>query len=148
MWSTRIRILWVGRTRQRFLDEGIRRYIGLIEPLARLSVIEIGEEKGAADPVARMVEGRRILKQSGSFVLLDERGTQFTSRQFASFLQEMGPSDFVLGGPCGVSDEVRLQASSVVALSHMTFQHEMARLVFLEQIYRAITIIRGMHYHH
>ncbi|MEW5745098.1 MAG: 23S rRNA (pseudouridine(1915)-N(3))-methyltransferase RlmH [Nitrospirota bacterium] len=152
----RIRILWVGRTRERCLEEGISRYLMLLQPLCRVSVVEIREEKGKDRERSRAAEAERIVKQTASYILLDERGKEFSSPGFARFiqerwqetLQEKGAVDFVIGGPFGVADEIREKATAVIALSRMTFTHEMVRLILLEQLYRAMTILKGKEYHH
>ena len=144
----KIRIFWVGRTKERYLQEGIDRYLKLLGPLSRVSIAEIKEEKGKAREKALQEEGRRILKQAQAYVLLDERGRELSSEELAGFLRERGSLDFVIGGPYGVSDEVRTHAGDTISLSRMTFTHEMVRVLFLEQLYRAMTIIKGKEYHH
>ncbi|MBZ0155921.1 MAG: 23S rRNA (pseudouridine(1915)-N(3))-methyltransferase RlmH [Alphaproteobacteria bacterium] len=144
----RFRILWVGRTKERYLKEGIDRYLMLLGYMSPVSVTEIKEEKGKSREASLLTEGRRILKQTQSYILLDERGKEFTSPEFARFLEERGTVDFVLGGAYGVSGEVRERAEAVVALSKMTLTHEMARVILLEQLYRAMTILKGREYHH
>ena len=86
-------------------------------------------------------------------VLLDEHGRELTSREFAGYLERQAVSGrrrlvFVIGGPYGFSDAVRTRADGQLSLSRMTFSHEMVRLFFAEQIYRAMTILRGEPYHH
>ncbi len=144
----KIRILWVGKTKERCLNEGIEHYRKLLGPASRVSIVEIKEEKGKSREKQLSEEGRRILKQTQSYILLDERGREFTSVEFARFLEKKGNADFVMGGPYGVSDEVREKASGAIALSRMTFTHEMARVLFLEQLYRATTIMKGKEYHY
>jgi 23S rRNA (pseudouridine1915-N3)-methyltransferase len=140
----RIRILWPGKTKDRSAAEWIEKYLRRLRPLAEVGVVEVKEEKGAA--VAR--EGERILRQSRCYVLLDERGREMTSVEFASFLEGRAEADFVVGGAHGVSAEVRRGAALTMALSRMTLTHEMARVLLLEQIYRALMIARGGGYHH
>lgn len=144
----KIRIIWTGKTKERYLSEGIGYYLRLLGTAAQVSVIEIKEEKGKEREKLLAAEGKRILKQTQSYVLLDEKGRELTSRDFAAFLGNRSTVDFVVGGPYGVSDEVREKAGSVIALSRMTFTHEMARLFLLEQLYRATTIMKGKGYHH
>ena len=144
----KIRILWPGKTKDRHLAEGINYYLKLLSPLTRLSVVEIKEERGKARDAALDAEAKRILKQADVFYLLDEKGRQYTSVEFARFLKDNERVEFVLGGAFGVSDEVRQKAKGAVALSRMTLTHEMARLLFLEQLYRAFTILKGKEYHH
>ncbi|MCL4455954.1 MAG: 23S rRNA (pseudouridine(1915)-N(3))-methyltransferase RlmH [Nitrospirae bacterium] len=142
------RILWVGRTKEKYLTEGINRYLKMLKHMANVSVIEVKEEKGKTKENALFAEGERILRQTGSYILLDESGREFNSKDFARFLGEKEQVDFVLGGAYGVSSEVKEKAAAKIALSKMTLTHEMARLIFLEQFYRAMTIIKGKEYHH
>ncbi len=144
----KIRILWPGKTKDRHLAEGINHYLKLLTPVTRLSVVEIREERGKSRDAAMTAEAKRILKQADVFYLLDEKGKQYTSVEFARFLQENEQVEFVLGGAFGVSDEVRQKSKGSIALSKMTLTHEMARLLFLEQLYRAFTILKGKEYHH
>ncbi|MCI0469000.1 MAG: 23S rRNA (pseudouridine(1915)-N(3))-methyltransferase RlmH [Nitrospirae bacterium] len=146
-----INILWIGKTKERYLNEGIVYYFGLIRRMLNITVEEIKEEKDKDRDTSILLEGKRILKKTNSFFLLDEKGRQFTSMGFAEFLKSeegKGKTDFVIGGPFGVSREVRDKAMDMISLSKMTLTHEMARLVFLEQLYRAMTIKKGWGYHH
>lgn len=145
----KIRLVWVGKTKERCIDEGIKRYLRMLKPFGDVSVVEIKEEKGK--DIHRMVEkeGERILKLPAPYVLLDEKGKGFTSPEFADFLSRRSPSiTFVAGGAYGVSENVREAAECMVALSKMTLTHEMARLLLVEQIYRAFTIMHKRGYHH
>jgi 23S rRNA (pseudouridine1915-N3)-methyltransferase len=144
----KIRLVWSGKTKERYLQEGINYYLKLLAPMTRMSVIEIKEEKGKGIEAAQAAEGRKIMKQTEGFYLLDEKGRQFSSVEFASFLKGQDSIDFVIGGAFGVSDEIRKNAKGSIALSKMTLTHEMARLMFLEQLYRAFTILKGKEYHH
>lgn len=144
----KIRILWIGKTKERYLNEGIERYLKLLGPMAQVSIIEVKEQKGRSMEDCLAEEGKRILKQTRTYTLLDQSGREFTSPGFARFLQEKGGADFLIGGPYGVSDEIRERAEDTIALSRMTFTHEMIRVIFLEQLFRAMTIIQGRGYHH
>jgi len=145
----KIILMWVGKTKEQFIREGIEKYLRLLKPFAEVSVSEIREEKGK--DIQRMVEkeGERLLKLRTPFVLLDEKGKGYSSAEFAGFIgRHQSPMTFVLGGAYGVSDKVKEAAACSVALSRMTFTHEMSRLVLTEQIYRAFTIINKRGYHH
>lgn len=144
----RVRILWVGRTKERYALEGVEKYLKLLRPFVKMEIVEIKEQKGGSSGEAVRREGNDILRKSSSFVLLDERGRALGSVQFASLLRERGAIDFVLGGPFGVSDEVRRAASDTLSLSKMTLTHDMSRLLLLEQLYRAVMIKAGRGYHH
>lgn len=155
----KITVLCVGKTKERFLQDGIAKYLKYLRHYADVEVREIKEEKIRdlrEASVVRKKEAERILKalQPGGFVsALDERGQLFTSHEFADFLnglQESGVRQavFVLGGAMGLDEAVTERADKVVAMSRWTFTHEMARLALLEQLYRAFTIITGKTYHY
>lgn len=145
----KIRLAWVGKTKERFIQEGIEKYLRLLKPFANVTVAEVREEKGK--DIQRMVEkeGERILKLQAPYVLLDERGREYTSAGFADFLSGHSPAvHFVVGGAYGVSEGVKQAAQTTVALSKMTLTHEMSRLLLVEQLYRAFTIMHKRGYHH
>jgi len=116
--------------------------------MAQVAIIEIKEKKSKSTTASLSEEGDKILRQTQSYTLLDQTGKEFTSPGFAGFLQERGGGDFLIGGPYGVSDEIRDKAKDTIALSRMTFTHEMVRVFFFEQLFRALTIIHGKEYHH
>lgn len=101
-------------------------------------------------------EGEKLLKwlqPSDYVVLLDDKGKQYSSVEFAGYLEKKSFSAakrliFVVGGPYGFSEEVRERANETVSLSKMTFTHQMVRMVFTEQLYRAMTILQNEPYHH
>lgn len=145
----KIRVIWAGKTKEQFILEGINKFLRLLKPYAGVSITEVKEEKGR--PVEEMLEkeGERILKLQIPYVLLDEKGKNLSSPEFARFLEGRGASvNFVLGGAYGVSDRVKERSAATIALSKMTFTHEMARLFLLEQVYRAFTIMQNRGYHH
>jgi len=144
----RVRLLWPGRTKERWIAEGIAKFEAMINPFAKLEIKEV-RDAGGGTPEALKKEGDALLKASdGGFILLDERGAQTDSLGFAAMLKDRAKVEFVIGGAYGVSDEVRERASGSVALSKMTLTHEMARLLLMEQIYRAMMINTGRGYHH
>ena len=116
--------------------------------MVQVDIVEIKghKSKSATDSLSK--EGEKILRQTQSYTLLDQTGREFTSPGFAGFLQAKGGGDFLIGGPYGVSNEIKDQAKDTIALSRMTFTHEMARVFFLEQLFRAMTIIHNKEYHH
>ncbi len=148
----KIRLLWIGKTRSNFLHSGIEYYLKLLRPLATLSLVEIKESRGKDRELTMAIDAQRILKCSQDYVLLDEQGKGYSSYEFAFFLNKsMGMQkslDFVIGGAFGVSEEIKTRARACLSLSRMTMTHEMSRLVFLEQLYRAFTIIQGKEYHY
>lgn len=145
----KIHLIWVGKTKEQFIHEGIQKYLKLIKPYADVSVTEVREEK--VKDIVRMTakEGQRIHDLKTPYVLLDEKGEALDSPEFAAFIEKQGSSQtFLLGGAYGVSEDVKQKAKKKIRLSSMTFTHEMSRLVFLEQLYRAFTIIQKRGYHH
>lgn len=152
----KIVLLCVGSLKTRFLAEGCSQYLERLVHSFTIEVIEVPASK-EKDPAKQATEeSKRLLtaleKKSGDVWVLDERGKSMTSQKFAEALgraHDSGqPIIFVLGGAYGLTDEVRKQAHFVLRLSDMTFPHELCRLIFLEQLYRAAEIIKGSGYHH
>lgn len=145
----KIRLIWVGKTKEPFLHEGIRKYLKLLKPYVDISVTEIKEERGKDIRRNLEKEGERILKLNTPFTLMDEKGTTLSSVEFSEFIRKQGSDmGFVLGGAYGVSDTVKESSRKSIALSRMTLTHEMSRVIFLEQVFRAFTIIHKRSYHH
>ena len=147
--------IFVGRTKEGFIKEGLDKYAGLISRLHQVEVREIKGAAGREPEQAKQIEGEAILSRllpGDNVIALDERGRNPDSVAFAGeldgFLSSGKRTVFVTGGPFGLSGKVRGRADMVLSLSKLTFTHEMARLVLLEQVYRAITITRGMTYHY
>ena len=94
----------------------------------------------------------RFIQPSDFVILLDEKGKEMTSLEFAQWLEkQMGSGKrlvFITGGPYGLSDNIKQKYKTHISLSVMTFSHELVRVIFLEQLYRAFTIIKGKKYHH
>ncbi|MDY4845732.1 MAG: 23S rRNA (pseudouridine(1915)-N(3))-methyltransferase RlmH, partial [Parabacteroides sp.] len=117
---------------------------------------DIKNVKNLSESQQKEKEGEQILKllQAGDYpVLLDEKGKEFTSMQFAAYIEKKMHSVpkrlvFIVGGPYGFSEAVYKAAAEKIALSKMTFSHQMVRLIFVEQIYRAMTILHNEPYHH
>ena len=155
----KITLLTVGKTDVKWVKEGLDLYVSRLSHYAPFQVREIPELKNVSALDREQIkvrEGELILKSlrpSDEVVLLDEGGHELRSIEFASWLEERfsrGSRDivFVIGGAYGFSKEVYARADSKLSLSKMTFSHQMVRLVFTEQIYRACTIINGEPYHH
>lgn len=150
------RVIWMGKTREPWIKEGVAEYAARIGRYLSLAIDELKDEKNAEAEEGRRREGERLLKQVASqtvLVALDERGEQMDSRHFAAFIgkhRDSGTSEmlFAIGGAYGFSDEVRSRADKVLSLSAMTFTHQMVRPFLLEQIYRACTILNNEPYHH
>jgi 23S rRNA (pseudouridine1915-N3)-methyltransferase len=140
-----IKILAIGKIKDRSYSQKTEEYIGRIRHDAKLEVVEIKD----SDPET---EGAKIAeycrREHAQVIALDEHGKLFSSVEFARKLAAApGRIIFVIGGPFGLSEEVKGVAGSLIALSPLTFTHELARLVLLEQIYRAISIIKNRKYH-
>jgi 23S rRNA (pseudouridine1915-N3)-methyltransferase len=155
----RLVAICMGKTRERFVQEGIAKYLRYLKPYTDVEIKELKEEKIQdlrAAPLIRKREAEKIFKAAspGAYLAaLDERGYEFTSHEFAHYLNgliESGVREmtFVLGGAMGLDESVTERANKVIALSRWTLTHEMARLVLLEQLYRAFTIIKGKTYHY
>jgi len=145
----KIRLTWAGKTKEKFINEGIEKYLKLLRPYADVSITQIKEEKGTDTQKMIEKESVRIAKAGVPYILLDEKGRSLSSIEFAGLIDKNKPSlHFVLGGAFGVSEKIKKEAKDIISLSKMTFTHEMARLFFLEQTYRAFTIINKRGYHH
>lgn len=152
------RLIVVGKTNDKNMISGIEDYVGRIKHYMPFDIVVIPELKNtkklSAD-VQKEMEGELILKQLSSsdyVVLLDEHGKEFRSIEFAAWIEKrkLSPQGltFVIGGPYGFSPKVYDRSDYKLSLSKMTFSHQMIRLLFTEQIYRACTIIKGEPYHH
>ncbi len=152
----KIRVLWVGKSQEEWVRRGIDEYAARIRRYNALEIAEAREEKGGAPETMREKEGERLarlLPKNARLILLDELGEEMTSSAFAGFLgrtRDSGISElcFAIGGAYGVSDAFRKRADKVMALSAMTFTHQMARIFLMEQIYRGFTILNNEQYHH
>jgi 23S rRNA (pseudouridine1915-N3)-methyltransferase len=155
----KITFLTVGKTDETYLKEGVAKYVTRLKHYTRLTVVEIDELKNArslTQEQQKVKEGELILKKImplDHVILLDENGMQLTSQQFAAYIDKkaLGSVDhlvFAVGGPFGFSRDVYDRANDKISLSAMTFSHQMVRLFFVEQLYRAFTILKGEPYHH
>jgi 23S rRNA (pseudouridine1915-N3)-methyltransferase len=147
----------VGKTNEDHITNGINIYLKRILRNYSFNIQIITDaRKGLSREQQKIEEGQNILKKVAPddfLILLDEIGNELNSVEFASFLEKhMVQSTknmiFVVGGPYGFSDEVYQRANYKLSLSKMTFSHQIIRLIFTEQLYRAFTIIRGEPYHH
>ncbi len=151
-------LLQVGRTADSHfstLIDGYVKRIGHYLSFEVATIAELKNTKNLTESQQKAAEGEQILKflqPSDTVVLLDERGSEFRSVQFSEWLvkkqQNCRRLVFVIGGPYGFSPAVYDRADEKICLSRMTFSHQMVRLIFVEQLYRACTIVRGEPYHH
>ena len=151
----RLRVLAVGRDRSGLYTPAVEEYARRLARYARFELVEVPEaRKNAGTPLAREEEAEGVLRRLDKrerVVLLDERGDEPTSaelaRRLARWLSAGKDVAFVLGGSDGHGEAVRERADETWALSRLTLAHRLARLVLMEQLYRAFTILRGEPYH-
>ena len=151
-------LILVGKTTDRHFQAGIADYterIGHYMPFELVTIPELKNTKSLSEDQQNTAEGEQILKliqPSDTVVLLDEHGRELRSIEFARWLEQKRNTArrliFIIGGPYGFSSAVYARANEQLSLSKMTFSHQMIRLVFTEQVYRACTIIKGEPYHH
>jgi 23S rRNA (pseudouridine1915-N3)-methyltransferase len=156
-----VHIIAVGKIKEKFLREGILEYEKRLRPYVKLQTIEISEEKRpastspAVESAAKEKEGERILAAipEGSYVIaLDMQGQSWSSEELAGAVRRWELSGqnqlaFLIGGDLGFSPSVLVRSDLRLSLSRMTFTHPIARLLVVEQVYRAFRIIRGEPYH-
>jgi 23S rRNA (pseudouridine1915-N3)-methyltransferase len=149
----RVRIIWTGKTRDARLRALIEDYAERISHFTRCEVTEL-RELGRTDKTGIDKESKRIsdgLRPGSVTVLLDPDGTEWTSQQLAAQVQKWEGNGikevaFVVGGPNGVAGDLKSRVDKRWSLSRLTLTHEMARVVLLEQLYRAYTIVHGLPY--
>ena len=152
-------LLTVGKTDVKWVKEGLDLYSARLQHYVPFQLTEIPQLKKAASLSRQQIkekEGELILKQldpSDRLILLDERGEQRSSLDFAAYLEKQLSAGghglvFAVGGAYGFSEAVYARAQGQVSLSRMTFSHQMVRVLFAEQLYRAFTILKGEPYHH
>jgi 23S rRNA (pseudouridine1915-N3)-methyltransferase len=147
-------VIWTGKTKDAHLRALVNDYLKRLSHFARCEVSEFRESPGSLNRMGIDKDSKRIsdgLHQDGINVLLDPEGAEWTSQQLAKELQRWQDSGtkevaFIVGGPNGVSAELSARANKRWSLSRLTLTHEMSRLVLLEQLYRAYTIIHGLPY--
>lgn len=156
-----ITILTVGKLKEKYFIQGIGEYAKRLGPYAKVTIIEVPDEKAPENLSAaeveqvKQAEGERLLKKlpANAFVIaLAIKGKQMPSEDFAEKIRELatyGHSDiaFIIGGSNGLSDEVLLRSDFQLSFSKFTFPHQLMRLILIEQIYRAFKIMRGEPYH-
>ncbi len=155
----KITLLQVDKTDEKWLSEGIEKYVKRLRHYVdfEVQILEINKNiRSRSLEEQKREEGRLLLKaleKCDYIILLDEKGKGFTSPGFAKFMEKTANEGrrqvaFVIGGPFGFSEEVYTAAHQKICLSEMTFSHQMIRLFFCEQLYRAYSILRGEKYHH
>jgi 23S rRNA (pseudouridine1915-N3)-methyltransferase len=154
----RITLMQSGKTRDPFIREGVeafRKRLVRYAPFAIETLPDLKNSKNMTMSEVQEKEGLLLLKRvrpEDHLVLLDERGKEFSSIDFAEHLNALGSRVnhllFVIGGPYGFSEAVYHRADESLALSRLTFSHQLVRIIFMEQLYRAFTILKGEPYHH
>jgi len=154
----KITLISVGKIKENYWQASIDEYLKRMQPYAKINIIDLPEEKNQEQNNKRVIikaEGIKIIKlipKESTKVVLDLRGQKVTSEDFACKLNEWSDFGkevcFIIGGPMGLSPEVYEMANQRIALSTMTFTHQMAKVILIEQIYRALTIQAGKKYHY
>ncbi|HRH56932.1 MAG TPA: 23S rRNA (pseudouridine(1915)-N(3))-methyltransferase RlmH [Chitinophagales bacterium] len=152
----KIEIWWIGKTFQDFTQKGYTEFLKRIQKFTAVSVVEIPELKGQTQAkTIKSLEAERILaklKPDDMLILLDEKGKRLSSSGFASYIQQKDNQSvkklvFLIGGAFGFDEKIYERANEKISLSDMTFSHQLIRLIFMEQLYRAYTIIHNFPYH-
>jgi 23S rRNA (pseudouridine1915-N3)-methyltransferase len=155
----KITLLTVGKTEDAYLKDGIEKYLKRLKHYIKLEVNDLPElknTKALSPEQQKSKEAEMLLKKitnTDYVVLLDENGAELTSQQFADYINKKNIGSvqnliFIVGGPYGFDQSIYQRANDKLSLSRMTFSHQMVRLFFTEQLYRAFTIIKGEPYHH
>jgi len=155
----KILLIVIGKTDQQWLTDGIRQYTDRLQHFAQFEmqvIPDVRNTRSMDENTQKVREGEQILKllqPSDDVWLMDDKGHEMTSPQMASWLQKrMSQSTkrlvFIIGGPYGFSPDVYARVPGRVSLSRMTFSHQMVRLIFVEQLYRAFAILNNLPYHH
>ena len=155
----KITLLTIGKTEDKYLSEGIDIYLKRLKHYINFKISEIPELKGTKNLSREQQKSKeaelifKIIQSTDHVILLDENGPQLSSKQFSTFLNKKMVGGlqhlvFIVGGPFGFSEEIYARSNEKISLSRMTFSHQMIRLFFTEQLYRAFTILKGEPYHH
>lgn len=155
----KILLLVIGKTDEDYLVTGINKYVGRLGHYASFEMKELPDirnRKTLSENQQKKAESFQLMQQlqpSDIVVLLDEGGKKYTSVEFSEMIGKFSAAGikrlvFVIGGPYGFAQEVYDRADTKLSLSPMTFSHQMVRLIFVEQLYRAFTILKGEPYHH
>jgi 23S rRNA (pseudouridine1915-N3)-methyltransferase len=155
----KITLIAIGKTEEKYLIEGIDKYLARLKHYINFNLIiipDIKNTKSLSETQQKVKEAEVIQKQlnaNDTVILLDEKGKKFSSVQFSQYINKMMVGSvnhlvFIIGGPYGFDESIYQRSNGSVSLSDMTFSHQMVRLFFVEQIYRAFTILKNEPYHH
>ena len=144
----KLRVAWIGKTKEPAIDQLTNEYLKRISRYSEIASQSLKDESG----LVSLARGdRQKTRERYKLVLLDSRGKQFSSEEFAQFLEREQlnaiPLLFAIGGSDGFSDATRREAGFMLSLGKMTLPHELARVILMEQIYRAFTILKNHPYH-
>lgn len=152
----KLKILCPGKTRNQSLKELQQMYLEKINRMERCQLLETKEARGLTEKAGEKIKeieaaGLENHLEDDYIICLVDKGEEMSSEEFARFLQEIGSNanrcvTFIVGGFMGLAERILKRANFLLSLSKMTFSHELARIVLLEQIYRSLTIIQGRHY--
>jgi len=155
--ATKIKIICVGKTSEPFVREGIKLYEQRIKHFTGIQIVELPDVKAGSVQNKLYVKEKEMLAVSkhinpeDTLILLDENGTTYNSLEFASFIEKHTSTSrslvFIIGGAYGFSELLYQKAKHKLSLSKLTYTHQLVRVIFLEQLYRAFTIIRNIPYH-
>jgi 23S rRNA (pseudouridine1915-N3)-methyltransferase len=155
----KVTLILNGKTEDEYIQKGITLFEERLKhyvPFESIIIPALKNTKALSVEQQKEKEGELVLKNiqpSDRLILLDENGKEYTSLEFSGFIQQQMNSGiknliFVVGGPYGFSNAIYKRANAKLALSKMTFSHQMVRLFFVEQLYRAMTILKNEPYHH
>ena len=142
-----VKLVAVGKMRDRLFESRCQEFLTRLGAYGKCEVTVLPDSNVANEGKAML---RELDKERGAYtVALTEEGREFSTKEFS---EQLGKIDrkiiFIIGGPFGIAEEVKQRADMMMALSRMTFTHEMARMIFLEQLYRALNLLNGGAYHH
>ncbi len=156
----KLKIVFIGKSKFNFIEDGIQEYLPRLSKYIKTELVYLKDytsQRNEAIDYIKQKEGEELLKkvdQKDYLVLLDEKGLEFSSVNFSKHFEKLmnksisGDLVLVIGGAYGFSEEIYKRANEKWSLSKMTFSHQLIRLVLLEQVFRAFTIIKGEKYHH
>ena len=155
----KITLACIGKTDEKFIQEGIDKYLKRLKHYINFNIVVIPDVKNVknmSESQQKEKEAELFMKQINNgdlVILLDEKGKEFRSIEFSNYLEQKMVSSvqhmiFLIGGPYGFADTIRERANYKISLSKMTFSHQMVRMFFVEQVYRAFSIMKGEPYHH
>jgi len=154
----KIKLICIGKTTEAYLKEGIKIYAERIKHFLPFEIVEIQDIKTKNTTNINFIKDKeaeavqKLINQGDIVILLDENGKEFDSKSFALFIEKNSVQNakcmvFIIGGAFGFSDKLYQSATHKISLSQMTFTHQMVRLIFAEQLYRGLTIIKNIPYH-